>query len=138
MRPRIVLIAALVVSSIALVGCSGTQSGAPTASTASTTSPTVTSTTTTTTEDTTSTSKEPQQGDNLLSISKVGESTAKRVNESNREIFSELNESQQRVFLNSYNCSCNAEQDVFEFHDKGRTKYVKYNEEWYYLRVAIV
>ncbi|MCF2165972.1 hypothetical protein [Halobacterium salinarum] len=137
MRPRIVLIAALVVSSMALAGCSGTQSGTPTASTASTTSPTVTSATTTT-EDTTSTSKEPQQGDNLLSISKVGESTAKQVNESNREIFSELNESQQRVFLKSYNCSCNVEQDVFEFHDKGRTKYVKYNEEWYYLRVAIV
>lgn len=123
MRVRIALLTLVLVSGVALAGCAGTQGESPT---------TATTTETTTTTDT------PEKGDNLLSVSKVNESTAMKVNESKREPFSSLNESQQDVFLKAYNCSCNVEQGVFKFNDKDRIEYVKYEGQWYYLRVSMV
>ncbi|MFC4550183.1 MULTISPECIES: hypothetical protein [Halorussus] len=132
MRLRIALVSLLVVSGIAPAGCAGTQSGTDT------TSATTTTTTTTTTATTTTTTAEPEKGDNLLSITEISNSTAKKVNESKRANFSALNETQRDAFLKAYNCSCNLQQDVFEFNDKTRIEYVKYENRWYYLRVSIV
>ena len=97
-----------------------------------------TTTATSTTITTTTTTEGPQKGDNLLSVSRVDNSTAMQANKSKRASFSEFNESQQEVFLKAYNCSCNVNQVVFTFNDKDRVEYVQYDGDWYFLRVTIV
>ncbi|WP_158055867.1 hypothetical protein [Halorussus halophilus] len=131
MRLRIGLLFVLVLSSVVLAGCAGSQSG--TTTTASTTASTTTETTATAT-----TSDEPETGDNLLSVSQAEDSTAMKVNESKRANFSDLDEDQRVVFRKAHNCSCNVQQDVFVFNDKDRIEYVKYDGQWYFVRVSAV
>ncbi|WP_227130954.1 hypothetical protein [Halorubellus salinus] len=134
MRARTGLLTVFLVVNIALAGCTNLPGGT-TAETTTTEPPTKTITTTKTTPDTTG---EPQKGDNLLSVSAVDNDTVEAVNASAKANFSELNETQQEVFLEAHECDCNVNQDVFRFNDKDRFEYVRYEGQWYFLRVSIV
>lgn len=138
MRHRAVLLTAFLVLNIVLAGCA-TLSGEQPPTTEPTTTPAPTTTTTTTTvETTTETTSEPETGDNLLAVSAVENDTVESVNASKKANFSELNDTQQEVFLEAYECDCNVNQDVFTFNDKDRIEYVHYEGQWYYLRVTAV
>ncbi|MFB6154446.1 MAG: hypothetical protein ABEJ22_01025 [Haloferacaceae archaeon] len=131
MRLRLSLLSLLVVSGVTLAGCTGARGGAA----ASATTPTTERTTTTPTE---TTSDEPQKGDNLLSLSEVGDETAMDADAGERANFSALDSTQRDAFLRAYNCSCTVAQETFRYNDHGRIEYVRYEGQWYYLRVAIV
>lgn len=133
MQLRVLLLSIVAVSGIALAGCAGTQGDAPTTIETVTTTPDPLTVTTTATPPST-----PEKGDNLLSVMKVNSSTAMEANDSKRATFSALNQSQQEAFLRAYKCSCNVNQNVFQFNDKDRIEYVRYEGQWYYLRVTIV
>ena len=138
MRPRIALLTAFLLMNVALAGCAN-FSGGETTTTAPTTSATATTAeTNTATTTTTETSNEPQKGDNLLAVSAMDNDTVEAVNASKRANFSELSETQQEVFLEANECDCNVNQDVFRFNDKDRIEYVRYEGQWYFLRVSIV
>lgn len=138
MRPRTALLSVFLVVNVALAGCANLSGGqSPTTEPTTTTTPTTTGTSTTTTT-TTETTDEPQKGDNLLSVSAVDNNTVEGVNASKKANFSELNETQQEVFLEAHECDCNVNQDVFRFNDKDRIEYVRYEDQWYFLRVSIV
>lgn len=136
MRLRTVLLTAFLVVNIAFAGCAnlsgGTTSGPTTTATATQTE------TTTTTEMAPDTTGEPQKGDNLLSVSAVDNVTVEEVNEIAKANFSELSDTQQEVFLEAHDCDCNVNQGVFRFNDKDRIEYVRYEDQWYFLRVSIV
>lgn len=132
MRLRAVLLTAFLVVNIAFAGCANLSGGTTTTATAT---PTETTTTTETAPDTTG---EPQRGDNLLSVSAINNDTVEEVSESAKANFSELRDTQQEVFLEAYDCDCNVNQDVFRFNDKDRIEYVRYEDQWYFLRVSIV
>ena len=139
MRLRTALLTAFLVLNIALAGCaalSGEQP--PTTEPTTTPAPTTTTPTTTTAETTTETTSEPEKGDNLLAVSAVANDTVESVNASKKANFTELNETQQDVFLEAHECDCNVNQDVFTFNDKDRIEYVHYEGQWYYLRVTAV
>lgn len=138
MRPRLVLLTLLVASGAMIAGCNTIQGGVTTTTDMSTGTVTTTSTPTTTTSTPTTTTSTPKEGDNLLAVSSVNNSTAMEVNQSKRANFSELDSDQQDVFLEAHNCSCNVNQNIFEFNDKDRIEYVKYEGQWYYLRVSAV
>lgn len=93
---------------------------------------------TTTTQPSTTTTDEPEKGDTLLSVTEVNTSTVMQVNESQRTNFAALSERQRAVFLEALNCSWTVQQTVFRFDDADRVGSVKYEGQWYYLRVAIV
>ena len=140
MRPRTVLLTAFLVVNISLAGCAALSGEQPPTTDATTTpAPTTTTTTTTTTTETTpDTTGEPETGDNLLAVSAVDNDTVESVNASKKVDFSELNDTQQEVFLEAYECDCNVNQDVFTFNNKDRIEYVHYEGQWYYLRVTAV
>ncbi|WP_336359766.1 hypothetical protein [Haladaptatus sp. ZSTT2] len=133
MRLRDVLLLAVVVSTVAFAGCTGAQGTA--SPTTEPTSTTATKTTETTTE---STSDTPEYGDELLSLMEVDNATAMKANASQRANFSDLYQREQAVFLEAYNCSCNVEQEIFRFHSEHRFDYVRFNGQWYFIRVSIV
>lgn len=130
MRPRTAFLTAFLVVNSALAGCANLSGGTTTTAT-----PTETTTTTGTTPDTTGA---PQKGDTLLSVSAVDNDTAEAVTESAKANFSELSDTQQGVFLEAHECDCNSNQDVFRFSDTDRIEYVRYEGQWYFLRVSIV
>ena len=139
MHPRTGLLTAVLVVNIALAGCaalSGEQP--PTTEPTTTPAPTTSTSTTTASETTPDTTGEPKKGDNLLAVSAVDNDTVEPVNASKKADFSELNDTQQEVFLEAYECDCNVNQDVFTFNDKDRIEYVHYEGQWYFLRVTAV
>ena len=151
MGPRTTLLTALLLVNITLAGCvnlpgdsaggtTTTVSATPTGTTTATATPTetATTTTTTTTETTPDTTGEPQKGDNLLSVTAVDTDTVEAINESVKADFSELSDTQQAVFLDAHDCDCNVNQDVFRFNDEDQIEYVRYEGQWYFLRVSIV
>ena len=123
MRLRSALVTALVITSVVLAGCSGTQ-GDP--ATTNEQTPKIT------------TDNDPEKGDQLVSITSVDASVVAEYNASKKADFSDLSEPRKEVFLEAYNCSCNVEQSVFSFHTKDRVEYVNYNDQWYFVRVTIV
>lgn len=141
-RPPFVL--GLVVFVVFSAGCAGlaedtTQSTtmAPTSS-ETTATPTATTTTMGVASSMSSTIDRPDKGDNLLSLTRVNESTAMTVNLSQRASVGNLTDAQREVVHEALNCDCNVNQEVFTFNDEDRLQYVTYNGTWYYLRVAIV
>jgi|GEM_PF-2874495 len=146
MRTAIVLLCA---AALLLAGCAGAPAGGSdpgsnttettTTSTTSTTTETAdTSTTTETTSTTITTADDPEKGDNLLSLSAVPNSTAENASAHEKANFSALSAAQREVFLEAHDCDCNVEQSVFRFNDKDRIQYVRYEGQWYFLRVTIV
>jgi len=143
MRTATVLICA---AALLLAGCAGAPAGgsAPGANTTETTtaatdtSPKTEATTTTeTTSTTTTTADDPDYGDNLLSLSAVPNSTAENVSAEEKANFTELTSAQRDVFLEARR-EGQVNQDVFRFNDEDRIEYVRYEGQWYFLRVAIV
>lgn len=73
----------------------------------------------------------------LLSVSRWNESEASRFDESERAGFDNLSDRQQEAFEMTLRYDCNVVQSAFVFGDD-RVTVVKYDGEYYYLRVAVV
>lgn len=133
---------------VVLTGCSGVAPGSSPPETTTTTHNNSSDTTTTeqttvestrtTIEQTTGNDKTPQKGDNLLSVQRINTSNAMKFNESSRINYADLSDSKKELFTRALQCDCNINQNQFSFHDEQRVKVVKYDGEYYYLRVAIV
>jgi hypothetical protein len=139
MRPVLaVALLALVVSA----GCAGPAGDDPTETTVEspeTTSEDPETTTATRSTQATTTASEPQKGDQLLSVSELNESQAKKFDASKRVAFENLSEERQQVVKQAIECDCNVElDDEFDFNNEDRIEVVYYDGTYYFLRVSIV
>lgn len=130
---RQVMLVALLIATVAFAGCTGITSHQSSDATVQTTTETrVASATDNATAD------DPAKGDELLYVSAVNKSTVKDTNDSAKANFSALSDAQRSVFLDALEDSSGVNQTVFEYGDDDRIRYVRYDGQWYYLRVAIV
>jgi hypothetical protein len=127
------MLVALLIATVAFAGCTGTTNSQPTETALQTTTETrVAGATDNATAD------DPAKGDELLYVSAVNKSTVKGTNDSAKANFSALSDTQSSVFLDALEDSSGVTQTVFEYGDEDRIRYVRYDGQWYYLRVAIV
>lgn len=135
-------IAGVLILSLVIAGCSGLSPSDRSPGITTNETPAETeqeSVTTTTTPKQTSTEKRtPQKGDELLSVSRIDNSSAMEFNESNRVSYENLSEKKKELFFRALQCDCNVHQNEFSFNDEERIQVVKYRGEYYYLRVTIV
>lgn len=122
---------------VILSGCAGTLGGE---SPDTETTGTVTTVEETTMTQITETTEEqtPKKGSNLFSVTQINESNAMEYNASSRSDFENLTDEQHKVFKRALECDCNVNQEVFRFNDKDRIQVVKYDGNYYYLRVTVV
>ncbi|WP_052368138.1 hypothetical protein [Haloferax sp. ATB1] len=132
----------LVLCVLLVAGCAGGPSSTATTTDGTPTTAPIMTNNSTAADEATMTTGDPAYGTEFVSVSKLeNQSQADEWPDNKTARFENLSESRKSVFRDALDGRVTLgpdEQNPFAFSDSNRPELVRYDEEWYFVRVAIV